>query len=316
LFLAFATAAAGQDPASLVDPAGAVRARLDAVAGTVPAGAPIALELTLEVDRDCTVDATLLAGATLHAAVGEQKLKSFDKRFEGRTKLLAGTKLSRPIAVDAREIFGGDPPQDVVRLTLAWPGLPGADAVVVLTPDHSKLDVDKLDLTKTRVRLVTNYGDMVVSFRPDKAPKHVASFVKLAKDGFYDGTRFHRVITGFMIQGGCPNTKKGATGLPGMGGPGYKLDAEFSDLKHVKGVLSMARNGRDVNSAGSQFFVMHGERPDLDNKYTIFGKLEEGVQTLDTIAAVRVRPDAYGEPSQPVEPVHLHAAVVLPVFKE
>jgi peptidyl-prolyl cis-trans isomerase B (cyclophilin B) len=156
---------------------------------------------------------------------------------------------------------------------------------------------------------------MVVRFWPDKAPKHVRNFIKLSKEGFYDGTKFHRVIKDFMIQGGCPNTKEGATGRPGTGSPGYTVPAEFNkDIRHVKGVLSMARSS-DPNSAGCQFFVCHGDASSLDGSYSAFGTLDAGYDTLEKIVNVRVEPNDMGEPSSPVEPVHLYAAVVLPVKK-
>src|SRR5690606_19792668 len=200
------------------------------------------------------------------------------------------------------------------QLVVAWEGELDAKITVQIVPDQTELDVDALDLSQTKVRLLTNHGEMLVSFFPEQAPGHVKNFVKLAKDGFYNGTRFHRIIRGFMIQGGDPNTKPGAEGPIGAGGPGYRIDAEFSDIKHVRGILSMAR-AQDINSAGSQFFVMHGEASSLDGKYSVFGQLESGLDTLDAIAGVRVRPSPSGEPSVPVEDVHLYAAVVEPVFK-
>ncbi len=117
---------------------------------------------------------------------------------------------------------------------------------------------------------------------PDIAPITVENFVKLVKEGFYDGLIFHRVIPGFMIQGGCPEGN-------GMGGPGYHIKGEFAangiknDLKHTRGVLSMAR-AMDPNSAGSQFFIMHEDAPHLDGQYAAFGKVVEGMETVDEIA--------------------------------
>ncbi|MHC5063703.1 MAG: peptidylprolyl isomerase [Planctomycetota bacterium] len=166
-------------------------------------------------------------------------------------------------------------------------------------------------LAKVRVRLITSHGEMVVSFRPDKAPATVANFVKLARDGFYDNTQFHRVMEGFMIQGGCPNTKPGVVGMPGTGNPGDLIDAEISDLLHERGVISMAR-GQDLNSAGCQFFIVHQRGPGaqgLDGKYTAFGKLLSGLETVDRIAGVRKQPG--GEGSTPMQPVHLHQAIVI-----
>ena len=148
----------------------------------------------------------------------------------------------------------------------------------------------------------TSEGNMTFEFFPDKAPKHVENFLKLAEDGFYDGTIFHRVIAGFMIQGGCPNGD-------GRGGPGYTVDAEFNDTPHVRGILSMAR-AADPNSAGSQFFVCHGEANFLDNQYTAFGKLVDGDDTLEKIASADVRPGAGGENSSPVSPVKVAKVTV------
>ena len=121
----------------------------------------------------------------------------------------------------------------------------------------------------------TAYGEMTVGFWPDVAPKTVENFKKLAREGFYDGTAFHRIIKGFMIQGGCPNTKVGQTGMPGTGGPGWKVKAEFNKKAHQRGVLSMARSSHP-DSAGSQFFVCHGAAAFLDGQYTAFGQLIAG----------------------------------------
>lgn len=141
--------------------------------------------------------------------------------------------------------------------------------------------------------LETAAGTMKFEFFPDKAPGHVKNFIDLAEKGFYDGTVFHRVIPGFMIQGGCPEGT-------GRGGPGYQIRAEFNDTPHVRGVLSMAR-AQDPDSAGSQFFVCHGDARFLDGQYTAFGRLIDGEETLDAIANAPCRPG--GEGSTPVEPV-------------
>ena len=129
-----------------------------------------------------------------------------------------------------------------------------------------------------------NSGVMTLELYPEKAPKTVENFVNLANEGFYDGLKFHRVISGFMIQGGDP------TGT-GMGGPGYTIDGEFrmngfdNDIKHTRGVISMAR-AMDPNSAGSQFFIMHKDAPHLDGSYAAFGKMTDGFDVLDKIANV------------------------------
>jgi len=130
----------------------------------------------------------------------------------------------------------------------------------------------------------TSEGEMVLEFYPEVAPKHVENFKKLAQQGFYDGQCFHRVIKGFMIQGGDPNTKDDSKkGSWGMGGPGYTINAEFNSKPHVRGTLSMARTS-DPNSAGSQFFICHGNPRQLDNQYTVFGKLIKGDDVLEKIA--------------------------------
>jgi peptidyl-prolyl cis-trans isomerase B (cyclophilin B) len=159
--------------------------------------------------------------------------------------------------------------------------------------------------------LKTNKGEMVVEFWPDVAPKTVENFKKLAKDGFYNGTAFHRIIKDFMIQGGDPLTKDPANESRfGTGDPGYKIKAEFSSKKHEKGVLSMARGG-DPDSAGSQFFIVHGDASFLDNKYTAFGKLIKGEDTLEKIANTPVTSNR-GERSKPTERVTLESVTIVP----
>ncbi len=136
----------------------------------------------------------------------------------------------------------------------------------------------------------TSEGEMVLELWPDVAPGHVENFKKLARKEFYDGTCFHRVIKGFMIQGGDPLTKDEANQSRwGTGGPGYTIKAEFSDKPHMRGVLSMARSN-DPNSAGSQFFICHGDPRFLDHQYTAFGKLIEGGEVLEKIATTPTQP--------------------------
>lgn len=131
----------------------------------------------------------------------------------------------------------------------------------------------------------TNKGDMKVEFYEKDAPKTVANFVKLAKDGFYEGLKWHRVLPDFVIQGGCPNSKDGAQGMAGTGGPGYQIDCELDgdNQYHDRGVLSMAHAGR--NTGGSQFFVCHSRNntAHLDRNHTCFGKVIEGVDVIDDI---------------------------------
>ena len=157
----------------------------------------------------------------------------------------------------------------------------------------------------------TNYGEMTVAFWPDVAPKTVENFKKLARDGFYDGTAFHRIIKGFMIQGGCPNTKEGSRGMPGTGDPGYKLKAEFNSKPHVRGVLSMAR-AASPDSAGCQFFICHGDARFLDRQYTAFGELVGGDDVLERIANVPTKSGGGGEKSTPIERVAVESVRIVP----
>ena len=137
-----------------------------------------------------------------------------------------------------------------------------------------------------RAVIKTKFGDIEIKFLPDVAPKHVENFIKLAKTGFYNGTIFHRVIPGFMIQGGDPNTKDSLKkGAYGQGGPGHNVKTEFSDLPHKRGVVSMAR-AQDPDSAGSQFFIVVEDSRFLDRKYTIFGEVVKGIGVADKIVAL------------------------------
>jgi peptidyl-prolyl cis-trans isomerase B (cyclophilin B) len=151
----------------------------------------------------------------------------------------------------------------------------------------------------------TSEGEMVAEFWPDVAPKTVENFKKLAKSGFYDGTAFHRVIKGFMIQGGDPLTKdESKQSRWGTGDPGYKIDAEFNKKSHERGVLSMARS-QDPNSAGSQFFICHGAPKFLDGQYTAFGKLLKGDDVLEKIATTKTLPGDRPEKRMNVESIKI-----------
>ena len=173
-----------------------------------------------------------------------------------------------------------------MRKTLIFPALLAAVAGLLLVQafaqeNKPKKKYDKeppmtIDKEKVYVaRMETTEGPIVIELYPKWAPHHVNSFIFLAKEGFYDGVIFHRVIPGFMIQGGDPEGTGG-------GGPGYKLKAEFNDTKHTRGILSAARTA-DPDSAGSQFFLMHGTAPHLDGQYTAYGKAVEGLEVIDKI---------------------------------
>ena len=158
----------------------------------------------------------------------------------------------------------------------------------------------------------TTEGTMIVEFWPEAAPNTVANFKKLAGKGFYDGTCFHRIMKGFMIQGGDPLTKDaGQESLWGTGGPGYSINAEFNNHSHQRGVLSMARSA-DPNSAGSQFFICDGDASFLDHQYTAFGHLIKGDDVLAKIANTPVGPSAMGEPSKPQKRVGVISIKIVP----
>ena len=135
---------------------------------------------------------------------------------------------------------------------------------------------------ETRAIIETKFGNIELMFFPGSAPNHVKNFIDLAKKGFYDGTTFHRVIPGFMIQGGDPNSKDPNRAKHGTGGPGYRVKAEFNDRPHKRGTLSMAR-AMDPDSAGSQFFICADDAPFLDKKYTVFGEVVSGMEVVDKI---------------------------------
>jgi peptidyl-prolyl cis-trans isomerase B (cyclophilin B) len=139
-------------------------------------------------------------------------------------------------------------------------------------------------MEQTTATIETKLGEITLKFFPDVAPNHVNSFIELSNKGFFDGTTFHRVVPGFVIQGGDPNSKSDDRSQHGMGGPGYNLKAEFSKLPHKRGTLSMAR-AADPDSAGSQFFICVADAPFLDGEYTIFGEVVEGMDVVDEIVS-------------------------------
>jgi len=147
----------------------------------------------------------------------------------------------------------------------------------------------KLQWSKGTVIIETTFGNIVIALNDSAAPKHSANFRKLAKEGFYEGTTFHRVIPGFMIQGGDPNSKDDDRSNDGIGGPPYKIDAEIG-LSHERGVIAAARQGDAVNprrqSNGSQFYITVAEAKFLDGQYSVFGKVIEGMDVVDKIVAV------------------------------
>ena len=159
--------------------------------------------------------------------------------------------------------------------------------------------------------LETSYGRIVIEFLPNVAPKHVENFKELAREGFYDGTRFHRIVSDrsrrVAIQGGDPNTINGAPATWGQGQRGQKtVPAEFSKLKHERGLVSAARRPDDPNSATSQFFILAASHPPFDNQYSIFGRVIEGMNVVDSIVLAPLFPKS----EMPADPVVLSRAYI------
>ncbi|HXO94621.1 MAG TPA: peptidylprolyl isomerase [Candidatus Acidoferrum sp.] len=182
----------------------------------------------------------------------------------------------------------------------------------VFAADEKKEEKAPMNSSNEVAVIKTNEGDMVVQFWTDAAPNTVENFKKLARQGFYDGTIFHRIVKGFMIQGGDPNSKDPAKeNSYGQGGPGYNLKAEFNDHSHDRGVISMAR-GPDPDSAGSQFFICLAAVHRLDHQYTTFGKLIKGQDVLEKIDEIEVTRNSMGEPSKPTKRVVIESIKIVP----
>ena len=182
----------------------------------------------------------------------------------------------------------------------------------VFAADEKKEEKSPIKSSNEVAVIKTSEGDMVVQFWTDAASKTIENFKKLARQGFYDGTIFHRIVKGFMIQGGDPNSKDTAKeNSYGQGGPGYDIKAEFNDHSHDRGVISMAR-GPDPNSAGSQFFICLAPVHRLDHQYTTFGKLIKGQDVLEKIGDIEVTKNSMGEPSKPTKRVMIESIKIVP----
>ena len=183
---------------------------------------------------------------------------------------------------------GGEPGGSEGRFT--WPG--GSRDIAVLVS-------------------VEGLGEIHIALYPELAPKSVASFRELASQDFFDGTTFHRVIPGFMVQGGDPNTRDDVIENDGQGGPDYKLPDEFSRAPHVRGTVSMANSGRK-NSGGSQFFIVHANSPHLDGKYSLIGRVVKGMEVVDAITEVE-RDDLgqWGPANRPIENVVVESVRII-----
>jgi len=178
--------------------------------------------------------------------------------------------------------------------------------------DEKKEEKSPMNSSNEVAVIKTSEGDMVVQFWTDATPNTVENFKKLARQGFYDGTIFHRIVKEFMIQGGDPNSKDPAKeNSYGQGGPGYNIKAEFNDHSHDRGVISMAR-GPDPDSAGSQFFICLAPVHRLDHQYTTFGKLIKGQDVLEKIGDIPVTKNSMGEPSKPTKRVVIESIKIVP----
>src|SRR5713226_2042153 len=173
----------------------------------------------------------------------------------------------------------------------------------VFVAEEKKEEKTSVNASNEVAAIKTSEGEMVIEFWKDAAPNTIENFKKLARAGFYNGTIFHRIVKGFMIQGGDPNSKDpGKENKYGQGGPGYKIKAEFNHHSHERGVISMAREP-DPDSAGSQFFICLGPVPQLDHQYTTFGKLIKGDDVLGKIGDTSVTRNSMGENSKPTKRV-------------
>jgi peptidyl-prolyl cis-trans isomerase B (cyclophilin B) len=185
-------------------------------------------------------------------------------------------------------------------------------SAVVFAADEKKEQKSPMNSSNEVAVIKTSEGDMVVQFWTDAAPNTVENFKKLARQGFYDGTIFHRIVKQFMIQGGDPNSKDPAKEKSyGEGGPGYNIKAEFNDHSHDRGVISMAR-GPDPDSAGSQFFICLAPVHRLNHQYTTFGKLIKGQDVLEKIGDTAVTRNSMGEPSKPTKRVVIESIKIVP----
>jgi len=183
---------------------------------------------------------------------------------------------------------------------------------VVFAADEKKEEKTPMNSSNEVAVIKTSEGDMVVQFWTDAAPNTIENFKKLARQGFYDGTIFHRIVKEFMIQGGDPNSKDPAKeNSYGQGGPGYNVKAEFNDHSHDRGVISMAR-GPDPDSAGSQFFICLAPVHRLDHQYTTFGKLIKGQDALEKIGDISTTRNSMGEPSKPTKRVVIESIKIVP----
>jgi peptidyl-prolyl cis-trans isomerase B (cyclophilin B) len=200
-------------------------------------------------------------------------------------------------------------PQIIMKLSIVLVMLLSS---TLFAAEEKKEEKTSVNVSNDVAVIKTSEGEMVVQFWTDAAPNTIENFKKLAREGFYDGTIFHRIVKGFMIQGGDPNSKDPAKeNSYGQGGPSYKIKAEFNDHSHQRGVISMARSA-DPDSAGSQFFICLAPVPRLDHQYTTFGKLIKGDDVLEKIGDTPVTRKSSGENSKPTKRVVIESIKIVP----
>lgn len=277
------------------------RIRLSKVSPYMTAGKDARLQVTVESASGKHLNSAMLDAGALRIKLEDGKVVTPKKEKLPSKKLLLGTRASIARVIDLKDTLKDMKTQTV---KVWW-------SFETVKSEEIEMTVYEWDLKDVEAVIVTDAGEMRAEFYPDKAPITVQNFVDLSMKGFYDGLTFHRVMPNFMIQGGCPNGD-------GTGGPGYTIKGEFCDISHTRGVLSMARMGGDPDSAGSQFFIMHGNSPGLDGQYASFGKLTSGFEVLDKIAqadTTHVRGGA-NEKSRPIEPVRIQKVTIRPKTKE
>lgn len=283
---------------SLLSTAGDAKVTVEAPCYNV-AGAPFKVRLNLEAPAD---GATLEGWQLTHAGFTVDGQPLAEKGSHDPLNLKPNEKKTIEIDLASMLKATGD-------FELGWGDLPkqkvrALEAAPKETKFIDEAAMPAADLAKYWVLLRTNRGDILVEFWPDVAPNHVRNFLDLSGSGFYDGITFHRVMPGFMIQGGDPDGN-------GSGSGPRRLKAEFNAKKHVRGVLSMARGGHDVNSASSQFFVMQADNSGLDNQYSAFGKVVSGMDTVDRIVKAPGTPIAGSGGNRPTIPQVIERAIVV-----
>ena len=224
-----------------------------------------------------------------------------------KTILYAALALTLVACTPANQDAAGTATESTTS-TMSNPPATATETVALDTPAASAAQEDKpMSNYQDKVaEIKTSSGDIHIRFFPDVAPQHVKNFIDLAEKGYYNGTKFHRVIPGFMIQGGDPNTISGDPSTWGTGGSGKNVPAEFNDISHKRGIVSMAR-AQDPNSASSQFFIVVADSTFLDRQYSVFGQVVKGMEVADKIVAA-----PRGAQDRPNSPTTIESITIRP----